>query len=205
MSARRKLPQGKPACVLRHPALSKTGLIALLQKRFPAPGVTVPDAEKPRYLAFRPNKLDFWLFDPAQAGVVVIGWEEGRVFSPQLEVRWRRVREDSYDALILSERDIAEEGFHKIGESWQAVKGDLDRRGFYLWGTHRPRQKEDWRGHLEHPYWLEVRIPRPLHYPIEAAGAGESFPRVGYHLYLDSFGVVRFIRLAEVKDVAAES
>ena len=199
MSAK-KPAQGKQACVLRHPKLTKAGLITLLQKHFPSSGSSTRDQEKPRYLAFRPNNSDFWYFEPAQAGVVIVNWEEGRVFSPTMEVRWRKVEEDAYDVLILSEQDISEEGFQPIGEHWRAVRKELDKSGFYLWGTHRPRQEETWRGHSERPYWLEVRIPKPLHYPIQAAGAEESFPRVGYYLYLDASDVVRFIRLAEVKD-----
>lgn len=191
--------------VWRAPALGKTKLIALLQDRFPAPGPATPDSEKARYITERANEINFWYFQPNLAGDLVVNWDSGRVFSPGLEVRWRKLGAEVYDVLVLAEEKLSlGEGFQPVGEKWQVTQTSLKQTGLYLWGDHRLGWEEVWRGPDLRPYWTEVRIPQKLHYPAAENGAGRSMVRVGGYIYSTGDGVAQFARLAEVEDVAAK-
>jgi len=189
----------------RAPALGIGRLIALLQERFPAPGPAMPDSEKARYITERANEIDFWYFQPNLAGDLVVNWDNGRVFSPVLEVRWRKLGVEMYDVLVLAEQALSlSEEFRPVGQKWQVTQTSLKQTGLYLWGDHRLGWEEVWRGPETRPYWTETRIPYRLHYPAVENGAGRSMVRVGGYRYSTEGGVVQFVRLAEVEDVAAK-
>jgi hypothetical protein len=116
-------------------------------------------------------------------------WAEGRAFGADLEVRWRKVDTTHYRLDVLGEnQDVLPEG-----DGWQCSPQEIDgirRRKILLWGelTRRSSQPADWR---------EVRIPRPLIYPIPNPDSDK--PRVALDCwdYLAS-GVVVATRWAKL-------
>ena len=200
--------QVQPGYVYHCPQLPLMRLIGLLTEQFPIPGLAAPDRERqrPHYIAHRLEQIDFWYLEPGGAGDVVVNWDEGCVFSPDREVRWRKVGAEVYTVLVLSEEQLnLGEGFQPLGGPWHAVHHLVDQAGLYLWGEHQ-RDKytvAHWRGVENCPYWVETRIPQRLFHPAPAAGAGQSRVRVGHHVYLTAGDVPQFVRLAEVQDVAA--
>lgn len=196
----------KEGFIWHAPTLGKTALIDLLQDRFPTPDPVTPDSEKARYITERVDGLEFWYFQHDLAGDMVLNWDVGRVFSPGLEVRWRKLSSEVYDVLVLAEENLTlGEGFSPVGDEWLVTRTSPRKTSLYLWGEHLPEWKETWRGQANHPYWIETRIPQRLHYPAVENSAGRSAVRVSGYVYRTSDGVVQFTRLAEVEDVTAKN
>lgn len=79
-------------------------------------------------------------------------WSEGRVFGPRVEVRWWMTDEGGFNVLVLSETRLG-----LSSEEWHEQQMEIgDEYRLYLWGERRP----------DDPYWIETRIPRPLHHPL---------------------------------------
>ncbi len=85
-------------------------------------------------------------------------WPRGRAFGPKQEVRWRKVG-DHYRVDVLSEStDVP-----SSDKGWERTAQDVDglgKRTILLWGElgEDPDSPEE---------WIEVRIPRPLNYPVD--------------------------------------
>jgi hypothetical protein len=105
-------------------------------------------------------------------------WPSGRAFGPEQEVRWQKVG-DHYRVDVLSESASEPSS----GEDWERTALDVDgfrERTILLWGElgEDPDSPEE---------WIEIRIPRPLHYPVDdlqrPAGPqiGRSLLRVVIH------------------------
>lgn len=77
-------------------------------------------------------------------------FESGRLFSPDLEIRWRKKAENQFYVLIIDDKDESREGYERK---------DLIRTenplSFYLWGE----KAED--------MWYELRIPKGWKYPVK--------------------------------------
>jgi hypothetical protein len=116
-------------------------------------------------------------------------WTEGRAFGTNTEVRWRRVSTNRYRLDVLSE----DRAVMPCGGDWQSLPQEIDgirKRKILLWGelTRRPSQPSDWR---------EMRIPRPLVYPVP--NPDPNLPRVavdGWDYLVN--GVVVATRWAEL-------
>jgi len=84
-------------------------------------------------------------------------WPRGRAFGPEREVRWRKIG-DRYHVDVLGESP----GTPSSDEGWKRTAQDVDgihERTILLWGE----LGEDPDSPAE---WIEVRIPRPLRYPV---------------------------------------
>jgi hypothetical protein len=77
-------------------------------------------------------------------------FDSGRLFSQDLESRWRKKRGDEFYAMLISDKELMLEGYEK-----KELK-NTDRVSFYLWGE----KTED--------IWYELRIPRGWNYPVES-------------------------------------
>jgi hypothetical protein len=116
-------------------------------------------------------------------------WPEGRCFGKGAEVRWRKTG-GGYDVLVLSETP------RELGDGWKtetyevrSEEPDGEELRIYLWGTWQPAMKA----------WIEVRIPRPLPYPLRPQS-----PERRHWAYVTAAeyakdGMVRFIRWKELK------
>jgi hypothetical protein len=92
-------------------------------------------------------------------------WPRGRAFGEDREVRWRRLDDGRYRVAVLTENP--EQAL--LGESEQRTAPEtygVEQRTILLWGE-MSRESE------VSPPWIEVRIPQPLHYPLE----GEDLER----------------------------
>lgn len=70
-------------------------------------------------------------------------FESGRVFSEDLEIRWRKRGEDEFYTLVISDKEEMPNGYET-----KELK-DTGRDSFYLWGD-------------------ELRIPKGWKYPVES-------------------------------------
>ncbi|RLC92540.1 MAG: hypothetical protein DRI79_00230 [Chloroflexi bacterium] len=114
-------------------------------------------------------------------------WPQGRVFGQQAEVRWWVADGGGYDVLVLSEARLG-----LPPQEWQEQSLEVGSEyRLYLWGERRARD----------PYWIEIRIPRPLRHPLdEAEWQRERLPYVVVVArdYAEN-GVVRLTRLVRLE------
>lgn len=80
-------------------------------------------------------------------------FDSGRLFSQDLEIRWRKKRGDEFYAMLISDKELMLEGYEK-----KELK-DTDRVSFYLWGEKMGDK------------WYELRIPKGWNYPVESRHA----------------------------------
>lgn len=105
---------------------------------------------------------DIWFtdFDNATNWAV---WEQGVVFGPDCELRWRRRRGGTFHLVSLCQN--LPSGFMEVGEA-----GSIGKSQFYLWGE---RVFDDQDKPID--AWLEGRIPQIITgkrgYPLPASGA----------------------------------
>lgn len=112
-------------------------------------------------------------------------WPEGRAFGAGAEMRWHQAGPGRYNLLVLSEAARNLEGdwvTHAYQENDEGPDGGPLR--IYLWGTWQPAMAA----------WVEVRIPRPLPYPISPPDRSKR-----HRIYVTAAeyardGMVRFIR-----------
>jgi hypothetical protein len=169
--------ESQPARVLWHSKLPRLELGQLLATTF-----TGKNAWR---LVTRIDHREFEGFDPANATELVAEWPNGRAFSAECEIRWRRtLTADHYDVLVLAEdTDSMLRGFSSLGGKWSAAKSGL---GLLAWGS--PVQADT--PHIR----AETRLPRKVHYPSECENG-----RLTYKYYLDGSGAVQFIRLVGIE------
>jgi len=112
----------------------------------------------------RPNWVD--LLAPTE--VDVSQWSEGRVFCPDLELRWTAAEEGYHLHLLTEQPNLAP------GDGWRQVElaaNQINDRMILLWGTHRralPSSHRLYTKASEIPdEWIETRLPRPLEYPVD--------------------------------------
>jgi hypothetical protein len=74
----------------------------------------------------------------------------GRVFSEDLEIRWRKRGEDEFYTLVISDKEERLNGYET-----KELK-DTGRDSFHLWGE----KAED--------RWYELRIPKGWNYPVKS-------------------------------------
>jgi len=88
-----------------------------------------------------------------------IDWPQGRAFGEDQEVRWRRLEDGRYRVAVLTENPEQA----PLGENEQRTapeKYGVKQRTILLWGEMSMESEVS-------PPWIEVRIPQPLHYPLE--------------------------------------
>jgi hypothetical protein len=88
-------------------------------------------------------------------------WPYGRAFCREQEVRWKKAR-DRYRVHVLTEDPNAFSSENENGD-WKRTAPDVDGsrgRTILLWGElgEHPNSPEE---------WIEIRIPKPLHYPVD--------------------------------------
>jgi len=143
------------------------------------------------YLLWRANRITAIKALPLTEEVAE--WEEGRLFGPQGELRWRKRADGRWDLLYLYEEGSAPLPSFERGERYEVVFPDEGRRervGQYLWGT---------RGAGSTGPWVETRIPRELCYPRDLAvlpgEVSREFAWIKYCEYRTPEGAVQFVRL----------
>lgn len=114
----------------------------------------------------------------------ISAYDEGRVFAPIAELRWRWTSNGHCATLLLTEDPSrVPDAWQRLGSSWQAHSAE---KPIALWGA----RQEGW------SYWVEVRLPRPLVYPV-AKTTGDVC--ISWIAYRDTQDTTRFIRFKEVQ------
>ncbi len=133
------------------------------------------------------DTLEFELVNAAWLEALPAGmWSRGRVFGPRTEMRWWAADDNGYEVLVLSETqpDLP-------AAEWQEQRLEIRERYYlYLWGE---RKEGD-------DCWIETRIPRPLHHPLnEQEWRQRQLPYVVVEAldYAEN-GVVRLTRLVRL-------
>jgi hypothetical protein len=118
----------------------------------------------------------------------------GRAFSPQAEVRWQRCEDetDQYAVLVLTEGEI----FSDLQEGWDFSHFDAgENQTIYLLGVWQPANKLPG---SESGAWIEVRIPRPLPYPLVPNNPDKMARPLARAVEYSQDGMVQYIRLQEL-------
>lgn len=117
-----------------------------------------------------------------------LAWPTGRLFGPDVELRWQKLDDDRYALQILTEA-IA---LAPTGEGWQEHRFD-DRKSdtLFLRGEHR-RHRAGAKGD-EPDEWVEAITPVALRYPIRP----KRFARLEVVHYRKD-GMVVLTRMKEV-------
>ncbi|WP_028324732.1 type III-D CRISPR-associated protein Csx19 [Desulfatirhabdium butyrativorans] len=117
--------------------------------------------------------------------------EEGRVFSREGELRWRRI-DDFVRMVYLGER-MPEDG------RWTDASAQLEGlrpvlSNVLLWGIRSDLEAE----------WLEHQMPKRLVYPIRTAVHPRGRVKLVVENWLDEAGIARFGRYHHLEEVEGE-
>lgn len=133
-------------------------------------------------------------FEELSDGQLAELWPEGQAFGPEAEVRWEQAEQsDVYRVLVLAEK-LCEpcESWQKKSFETRTTLEDDSPLHVYLLGVWQPKGKLP---QATEGAWIEVRIPKPLPYPVRPDDSAKMHriyaPAVEYSLD----GVVRYIRL----------
>lgn len=141
-----------------------------IERLFPDPGRCCHICEKAEEIAFGRGH-------PPEV------WRRGRLFSPEGEFRWQMIGDGRFRVQFLCEGEFPSDlPFEVAREPWRVG----EEKQILLWGERKG----------EAPYWVEVRVPRELVYPLEGTGQRAAITAVDY---LGPRGAVQFIRFKEVK------
>ena len=125
-----------------------------------------------------------WLYVESAAWIELLpasaldpSWPHGRAFGATGEVRWRRHSEG------LALHVLTEDQAHlPKDEGWVVDKYQADDpQPVLLWGRYDSLLSENYErpaALASEPVWAEVRIPRPLAYPLPAPNQPEETPFV---------------------------
>jgi hypothetical protein len=113
----------------------------------------------------------------------LLGFEQGRIFSPEGELKWRKI--DSWFRTVY----LGEGGFLELADE-SSMLLDLTSRGneVLLWGE---------RTDLE-PEWLEHHVPHIFKYPFSGGSIRGGRLAMIIQEWLDSAGRVQYLRYVDL-------
>lgn len=120
---------------------------------------------------------------------LLMGSDQGRIFSPGGELRWRRMA-NAFRAVYLGEPPAPAD----LEDRSEVLEGlEAEARELILWG----RATEDGR------HWIEQQVPHRFAYPT----SGEPYTRVALEVehWLDADGRSRFARYKRLKTLSGGS
>lgn len=136
-----------------------------------------PDSARCCYIREKVEEIDFGRGRPPEV------WKRGRLFSVKSELRWKMIGEEKFQTQFLCEGEFPpDHPFEITEEEWQVSED----KPILLWGERKEGR----------PYWVEVRVPRALEYPLEEPGQQAVIITVDY---LGPRWAVQFTRFKEVK------
>lgn len=154
---------------------------AIVRHRFPEDAIV---------LAFTPVEAVMGNFRPDAS--LVDRSEEGRVFSPEGELRWRRLG-PVVRMVYLGDSMPNDPGWI---DGSRHIAGLRPKYGdFLLWGV---------RSDLE-PEWLEHQLPKRLVYPIRTAMYLRGRVKLVVENWVDASGIPRFVRYHHLEEVKGET
>lgn len=136
-------------------------------------------------MAFSPVRAYFDLFRFDES--LLYATDQGRVFSPEGELRWRHLA--SQKRVVYLGHKAPPAGL--VDYSWEMEKLTSQKSELILWGIRTEMEDE----------WIEQQVPHRFAYPV----SGKNFPRGRVALvvadWLDSSGLARFSRYHSLKEM----
>lgn len=147
------------------------------ETRFPDMVLAHAWPEDTLLLAFAPGEYCFDFLKNTSG--LPTGTDQGRIFSPQGELRWRRM-EDAVRCVYLGEN--GPEGFKDHSSSLQGLLSE--EKKVFLWGV---RTDSD-------PEWIEQQVPHRLTYPLTGEPVDRGRVMLTMENWIDQEGKVVFSR-----------
>lgn len=140
-------------------------------------------------MAFYPDRFILKTITPED--IVLEKSEQGRIFSPESELQWRRIG-DKLRLVYLGEVPPPE-GLEDCSKELDGLQQEKDE--FFLWGRRTDLENE----------WIEQQVPVRFTYPI----TGNSFSRGRIKLvvekWIDPSGYPIFSRYQTLEEIEGES
>lgn len=143
----------------------------------------------PLLLAFSPAQVLFKVMDLDQAFLETT--DQGRIFSPEGELKWRRV-EDRMRVVYLGD-EPPPEGL----EDRSAELAGLNKHAgeLILWGERSNKENE----------WIEQQVPHRFNYPISTSQYPRGRAAIVIENWVDAFGFEKFSRYHSFKEIQGEN
>jgi hypothetical protein len=173
--------------ILKVKDLALTDFIALI-KQYHACAVEQFQTT-PLMLAFSPAQALFITLDLDQ--LILESSEQGRIFSAEGELKWRRV-DDRMRVVYLGD-EPPPDGL----EDRSSELADLEKHHseLILWGARTDTKNE----------WIEQQVPHRFNYPISTTRYSRGRAVVLIENWIDSFGFTRFSRYHSLKEIQGEN
>ena len=134
----------------------------------------------------RADDVQFRRLDSVDLQTELTSWEEGRAFSTEAELRWRRTMDNTFSLLLLTEDSgRIPANWQHLGENWTTQLHHKDEENIRVWGDRKVGSS-----------WAEARIPRMLDYPV---GEDVKSFRLSWLEYWDGNGAPRLTRLRGIE------
>lgn len=141
-------------------------------------------------MAFSPTKAVFEPLKPEVQASFLRETDQGRIFSPKGELKWRRM-DGKIRVVYLGDAPSPQEltDFSSETDKLEARQSEL-----ILWGVRTDIQNE----------WIEQQIPQRFKYPITGKPIFRGRVRLVTEDWLDSYGFVRFSRYHSLEEIPGE-
>lgn len=143
----------------------------------------------PLLLAFSPAQALFETLDLDRHFLETT--EQGRIFSPEGELKWRRVG-DRMRVVYLG-KELAPEGLED--RSSELVDLEKHHSELILWGQRSETKNE----------WIEQQVPNRFNYPISTAQHSRGRAAISIENWIDAFGFTKFSRYHSLKEIPGEN
>lgn len=120
-----------------------------------------------------------------------IATDQGRIFSPEGELKWRRVK-DLMRVVYLG-HVAPPEGLKDRSSEVTNLKVEIGE--LLLWGTRTDTKNE----------WIEQQMPNRFDYPIQTAQFSRGRAVITIEHWLDEFGFAQFNRYHSLKEAPGET
>ncbi|MCP5109095.1 MAG: hypothetical protein GY950_37280 [bacterium] len=139
-------------------------------------------------LAFSPAEFKFERFVLNESFLAAA--DQGRIFSPEGELKWRRVGNNM--RLVYLGNPVHAEGFTDYSAQLEPLKPD--QYELILWGIRTDTKNE----------WIEQQVPHRFDYPVTGKPISRGRVALVVERWLDSGGLPRFSRYHHIKEIKGE-
>uniref|UniRef100_A0A7C4RSL1 TIGR03984 family CRISPR-associated protein n=1 Tax=Desulfatirhabdium butyrativorans TaxID=340467 RepID=A0A7C4RSL1_9BACT len=148
-------------------------------------------SEQAVLMAYTPAEAIFTKYSGNMNDRFWIQVEEGRIFSPDGELRWRKI-DGEMRTVYLGESPVENTCLQDKSHFLEGLCPRYTK--FFLWGK---------RTDLE-PEWIEQQIPRRIQYPIDTRQFHRGRVMLVVEQWVDAFGLPRFVRYHHVMETEGE-
>lgn len=163
--------------------LSREDFLRLAEKYSPG--------DDPLLMAFSPAKPCFEAFQFEKQKSFLSDSEQGRIFSPSGELKWRCV-EEQMRVVYLGDQTFPDE----LDDHSLEIQGMVERQTseVILWGVRTDKKDE----------WIEQQIPHRFAYPISDSRYSRGRVAIELETWLNSAKIPRFSRYYRIREIRGE-